>query len=47
MYIFKKKIFYILNVFIYDNLYEYKDIDVNISKIYAVCVCLYIYKINI
>ncbi len=44
MYIFKKICYvYILNIFIY----EHKYIPVNIFKIYAVCVCLYIYIINI
>ncbi len=50
MYIFQKKMIryvYILNIFIYNKLHEYKCINVNIFQIYTVCVCIYIYIINI
>ncbi len=48
MYIFKKKCYvYILNIFIYNKLYEYKYIHVNTYKYFqnicvTVCVCIYI-----
>ncbi len=53
MHVYIKKIcyVYILNIFIYGIIYMniniYMQIHVNIFKIYAVCVCLYIYIINI
>ncbi len=34
-------------IYIYNKLYEYKYIHVNIFKIYSVCVCIYICIINI
>ncbi len=53
MYIFKKKIcnVYTFKIFMYNinyiNINIYMEIHGNIFKIYTVCVCLYIYIINI
>ncbi len=45
MYIFKKNMLrlYIKYIYIWYKLYEYKYIQVNIFKIYAVYVCVFIY----
>ncbi len=48
MYIFHKNMLcYILNLYIYNINYMNINIDVNIFKIYTVCVCVYICMINI
>ncbi len=39
--IFKKNMLFILNIFIYNTLYEHKYTHVNIFKIYCVCVFKY------
>ncbi len=49
MHMFQKNMLGLYNKYIYLSykLYEYKHRLVNIFKIYTICVCIYIYIINI